>query len=444
MRNLRISSIVTIVMINVLLGLATTCALAMSIQFTAEESGLSLKYDLNKLGSDEVTLVPGGSEEELSLGGILGRSLRIMVRVDSVTADSPIPAVNTVFKIVIPNTDPIELPVPLPLGEYGVEIGLFSRKQFEIKDAQIEASLVCGLNQTNYKVNIDLGAIYKGNWEGISNLGNNIIKEEIVLDLSSQGFNRRFVITIIPVKNIPITFFMFNIDVYDEKDLLLKSLSGFIPLPNGTYHIWMNPGFDIFNLIHSTTTTIDPTTTTSTELSTTTTTVQPTTSVEPTTTTSEQSTSTTQPSTTTTSTVEPTTTTTTVEPTTTTVDLTTTIPVPGCAGAAPVSADQGATLAVTITGVDTNFSNGVTITSFSGSGITVNSTQVNSATEAIANITIASDAPLGARDVTATTNSEIVTCTAAFTITAVPVTTSTTLATETSTTTTIEASSPTI
>jgi hypothetical protein len=99
---------------------------------------------------------------------------------------------------------------------------------------------------------------------------------------------------------------------------------------------------------------------------------------------------------------------------------------------------------VTITGVDTNFSNGVTITSFSGSGITVNSTQVNSATEAIANITIASDAPLGARDVTATTNSEIVTCTAAFTITAVPVTTSTTLATETSTTTTIEASSPTI
>ena len=121
----------------------------------------------------------------------------------------------------------------------------------------------------------------------------------------------------------------------------------------------------------------------------------------------------------------PDTTTTLSTTTTSTIESTTTIPSPGCAGVAPASADQGATLDVTITGVDTSFVNGVTVASFSGTGITVNSTLVNSPAQAVANITIASDAPVGACDVTVTTGTEIVTCTAAFTITAAPVTTTT-------------------
>ena len=74
-----------------------------------------------------------------------------------------------------------------------------------------------------------------------------------------------------------------------------------------------------------------------------------------------------------------------------------------CDGINPSSADQGATLDVTITGLNTNFVAGLTIALFSGTGITVNSTQVISAAVAVATITIASDAPLGACDVTVTT-----------------------------------------
>ena len=137
------------------------------------------------------------------------------------------------------------------------------------------------------------------------------------------------------------------------------------------------------------------------------------------------------PATTTTTKIEPTTTTSTVEPTTT-------IPAPNCVGVAPASADQGATLDVTITGVDTSFVNGVTSASFSCTGITVNSTLVTSPAQAVANITIAADAPVGACDVTVTTGTEIVTCTAAFTITAAPVTTTTSTVELTTTTTTVE------
>ncbi len=89
---------------------------------------------------------------------------------------------------------------------------------------------------------------------------------------------------------------------------------------------------------------------------------------------------------------------------------------PGCDGVAPATAKQGATLDVTITGTDTNFVNGVSVASFSGTDIKVNSTSVSSPTTAVANITIAPGATFGARDVTVTTGTEIVTCPGAFTI----------------------------
>ena len=144
-------------------------------------------------------------------------------------------------------------------------------------------------------------------------------------------------------------------------------------------------------------------------------------------------------STTTTTSVEPTTTTT-VEPatTTTSVEPTTSIPVPNCAGVVPASADQGATLDVTITGSETSFVEGVTVASFC-TGITVNRITVTSATEVIANITIAPDAPVAACDVTVSTGIEIVICpAAAFTITAAPVTTTTSSVQPTTTTTSVE------
>jgi hypothetical protein len=185
--------------------------------------------------------------------------------------------------------------------------------------------------------------------------------------------------------------------------------------------------------IPTTTTTVQPTTSSSTTSlrPTTTTTVQPTTS---------SSTTSLRPTTTTT--VQPTTSssTTSLRPTTTTTVQPTTsssIPVPGCAGIAPASAEQGATLYVTITGKDTSFTDGVggTEATFCD-GITVNSITVTSATVATANITIAPDATVGVCNVTVTTGTEIVTCTAAFTITAAPVTTTTSTVKPTTTTST--------
>jgi hypothetical protein len=67
--------------------------------------------------------------------------------------------------------------------------------------------------------------------------------------------------------------------------------------------------------------------------------------------------------------------------------------------AAPASAAQGETLDVELTGDNTWFEQGLSRATFSGSGITVNSTSVTDQTHAVANITVAADAPVSSRDV---------------------------------------------
>ena len=72
----------------------------------------------------------------------------------------------------------------------------------------------------------------------------------------------------------------------------------------------------------------------------------------------------------------------------------------------PDSGAPGTTLDVELTGQDTNFVNGSSVASFSGTGITVSSTTVDTPTHAVAHVTIAGNATLGFRDVTVETGPE--------------------------------------
>ncbi len=85
---------------------------------------------------------------------------------------------------------------------------------------------------------------------------------------------------------------------------------------------------------------------------------------------------------------------------------------PTVTGVNPASGTQGQSLPVIITG--TNFT-GATAVSF-GAGITTNSFTVNSVTQITANITIAGNAALGARNVSVTTPVGIGTLTGGFTV----------------------------
>jgi hypothetical protein len=85
-------------------------------------------------------------------------------------------------------------------------------------------------------------------------------------------------------------------------------------------------------------------------------------------------------------------------------------------GIAPVSAHQGdSNVNVTVTGQYTSFVQGTTTANF-GTGITVNSVTVNSATSAVVNISVSASAPTGLHDVTLTTGAEAATKSGSFTV----------------------------
>ncbi len=86
----------------------------------------------------------------------------------------------------------------------------------------------------------------------------------------------------------------------------------------------------------------------------------------------------------------------------------------------PNTGYQGlASLNVALTGQTTHFVQGQSTASF-GNGITVNGTTVTDATHATANITIAANAQLGARDVAVTTGGEVAGVVNGFTVTPAP------------------------
>ena len=81
----------------------------------------------------------------------------------------------------------------------------------------------------------------------------------------------------------------------------------------------------------------------------------------------------------------------------------------------PISAPQGATTSVTVSGQSTHFTAGVTSANF-GAGVTVSSIVVNSATSATVNLSIDPAATIGVRTVTMTTNSEVAVGNGLFTV----------------------------
>ncbi len=102
----------------------------------------------------------------------------------------------------------------------------------------------------------------------------------------------------------------------------------------------------------------------------------------------------------------------------------------------PSSGYKGDTLtSVAIVGANTNFVNGTTTVSISGSNVTVSNVTVTNSTHLTCDIAIAAGAAAGARDVVVTTGSEVVTGTGSFTVKA-PVFTSISPASEAEGTTT--------
>lgn len=94
--------------------------------------------------------------------------------------------------------------------------------------------------------------------------------------------------------------------------------------------------------------------------------------------------------------------------------------IPVLLSSTPAAIQQAQSLSIAVTGQFTNFTQGSTVVSF-GAGITVNSVSVVSKTSLTANVTAATSAAIGARNLSVTTGAESVSLANALTVSAAPV-----------------------
>jgi hypothetical protein len=190
-----------------------------------------------------VTIAPGDPEKQLILKKIAGRFVQLWIHVDSIDTSKLVPVVNAVIKTVV-NDSPASYPIVIPFGDYTIEANFFKRTRLKTLNAPIAISLVLGSLKTDYDIILNLSAQFNKTYKGSSTLPSNVIQEIIPLTVTGNDLGSSIALTILPVKTIPLTFFIYSGGVYDVNNVLVQPFSGVLPFPNGTYQLSLNPGFD--------------------------------------------------------------------------------------------------------------------------------------------------------------------------------------------------------
>ncbi len=215
------------------IAVASDAMAKFSIDAQASAEGLQITYSLGLI-KDKIDLVPGDSPTEIPIGKIA----TIEVSVLEVTADTVL--VHLAVSISLPGQPPIEVvdPVdlPIPFGAFGVEIDIGGKQFIPVKGGYpIEASLLLTRLKTEYDIAIDLQPLFSDHWQGEKTPSDTVIHENIVNPMGDGSID----ITLDLSYSFIFTKITYTIVIDSgEGGQTAPPITGFIPVPNGSYHIW--------------------------------------------------------------------------------------------------------------------------------------------------------------------------------------------------------------
>ena len=224
---------------------------AIATEMRANEEGLYVQYDLGILGaSGEVILGPGDPLTEIFA---IKKLIAIEAAVTNIIPEENKIQISAKISSLLFKQEAIEVPITLPFGSFGIYTDFRDRQFISPEGHDIEVSVQLSKLQMHYGVNVNLGEIFEGQWEGEATPEDNTIHESIVnradgstmaeIDLTLTHAARFF------------TVLQYNISLTPQENELSsleggiqnpQAISGKILLPNGTYHIWAD--LDMFNL----------------------------------------------------------------------------------------------------------------------------------------------------------------------------------------------------
>lgn len=216
---------------------------AIATEMRANEEGLYVQYDLGILGgSGEVILGPGDPLTEIFA---IKKLISIEAAVTDINLEENKIQIRAKISSLFFKQEPIEVPIALPFGSFGIYADFRNRQFIPLEGHDIEASLLLSKLQMQYGVNVNLGDIFEGQWEGEATPEDNTIHEVIVNPADGSTMAE----IDLTLKHISKFFTVLQYDIYltpQENEFSSleggiqnpQAISGKILLPNGAYHIW--------------------------------------------------------------------------------------------------------------------------------------------------------------------------------------------------------------
>ena len=216
---------------------------AIATEMRANEEGLYVQYDLGILGgSGEVILGPGDPLTEIYA---IKKLISIEAAVINIIPEENKIQISAKISSLLFKQEAIEVPITLPFGSFGIYADFRDRQFISPEGHDIEVSVLLSKLQMHYGVNVNLGEIFEGQWEGEATPEDNTIHESIVnpadgstmaeIDLTLTHAARFFTVL---QYNISLTPQENELSSIEGKQQNLQAISGKILLPNGAYHIW--------------------------------------------------------------------------------------------------------------------------------------------------------------------------------------------------------------
>ena len=221
---------------------ASPAMAAIGTELRANEDGLYVQYDLGILGgSKEVMLGPGDPMTEIF-------AIKKLISIEAAVTDI-IPEENKLqitarISSLFFKQEPIEVPIALPFGSFGIYADFRNRQFIPLEGYDIEASLLLSKLQMQYGVNVNVGEMFSGQWEGEATPENNTVHEVIVnpadgstiaeIDLTVKQAAKFFTVLQYNI-SLPPQESQSSMEAAQQNP---HAVSGKVLLPNGTYHIW--------------------------------------------------------------------------------------------------------------------------------------------------------------------------------------------------------------
>ncbi|MCX5895571.1 MAG: hypothetical protein NTZ51_07060 [Proteobacteria bacterium] len=210
------------------LAAASDAMAKFKIEAQASEEGLQIKYG-SGVKEKEIDRAPGDPPAEISIGKIA----TIEVSVLEVTEDTVL--VHLVVSIPLSGQPPTVVDLPIPFGEFGVEIDIGGKKFIiPVGGYPIEASLLLTRLQTKYDIAVDLQPLFSDHWQGTKTPSDNEIHENIVNPMGDGSID----ITLVLDYSFSFTKITYTIVMDSGEGGQPVPQTGTIPVPNGSYHIW--------------------------------------------------------------------------------------------------------------------------------------------------------------------------------------------------------------